>query len=482
MDKSVIVILVCCLYFVLMILAGLYAMSRNKKASDFLVAGRKINLPMTVATLTAIQIGAGIVLGGAENGSKMGVWPGMWYALGCGGGLILAGIFVAAKLKQKEGFVPLDFYENRYGDNKWVRLWAWISNVPSLLGIFIAQLLACGSILSGFGIPFSAGVMICAVVIMIYSTLGGMWGVVITDAIQTIIIAIGIPIIASASLLLLAAKGFGLASVFATPFIPAGTFVKFIYLVVPFLFAISVSYDAYMRYQSAKDARTAKWGCIIAGIIVIFIGTLTSTVGAVARLLYPEVKTGVFSHMVIQALHPVLAGVVISAVLAAAMSSASCLLLAMGASFSRDLYNRFFHPQAKLDDLPRSKTISRITVAVSAIAGILLSFKITNILDAIILFNYPYMGSLLIPLLAGVLWKGATKRGAMAAIFIGGIIGVGAFLSGIPGPFTGWVNPDLGLLYAYAASLLVLWFFSKTGKPAMTDQNQPKIRKGGAHG
>lgn len=469
MEKVNIVILVCGVYFLVMILAGIYAMSRNKKTSDFLVAGRKVNLPMTVATLAAVQIGAGVILGGASNGSQMGMWPGMWYSLGCGGGLILAGIFVASKLRHKDGFVPMDFYERHYGVNKWVRLWAWVSNVPSLLGIFIAQLLACGSILAGFGVPFSTGVIICALVIMIYSTLGGMWGVVITDSIQTVIIVIGMPIIAVASLALLPTQGLSAASVFTTPFMPAGMFTKFIYLVVPFLLAISVSYDAYMRYQSAKDDKTAVWGCILAGILIIIIGTLSSTVGAVARLLYPDVQDGVFSYMVIKALNPVLAGIVISAVLAAAMSSASCLLVSMGATFSRDLYNKVFHPNETLDDLPYSKTISRTVVGVSAVAGILLSFKITNILDAIIIFNYPYMGSLLVPILAGVLWKGATRKGSIAAMFVGGIIGVGAFLAGIPGPFNGWVNPDLGLFYAYGASFIVLYVVSKADNKNKTN-------------
>lgn len=45
--------------------------------------------------------------------------------------------------------VPLDYFAKRYGDSKGIRFWAWISNVPSLLGIFIAQLLACGGILAG---------------------------------------------------------------------------------------------------------------------------------------------------------------------------------------------------------------------------------------------------------------------------------------------------------------------------------------------
>jgi solute:Na+ symporter, SSS family len=464
MEKSTVVLLVCCAYFLIMILVGILVMARNRKASDFLIAGRKLNLLFTVATLSAVQIGAGIILGGSSTGASMGVWPGMWYSLGCGGGLILAGILVAGKLRQKENFVPLDFFEKRYGSNKWIRLWAWISNVPSLLGIFIAQLLACGNILSGFGVPFYRGVIICAMVILVYSTLGGLWGIVLTDVIQTTIIMISIPVISIVSMLALKANNISSAAIFATPFIPPGTITKFIYLVVPFLIAISVSYDAFLRYQASKDARTARLGCIIAGIVVIFIGILTSSVGAAARLLYPDINEGVFSFMVIKSLNPVIAGVVISAVLGAAMSSASGLLIALGATFSRDLYNRFLHPDSNLDELPYSKIISRLAIAFSVVAGILLSFKITNILDAIIIFNYPYMGSLLIPLLAGVLWKGATTRGAIAAIFTGGIIGTSAFLAGTPGPFKGIVNPEMGLFYAYMVSLIVLVFVSRIDK------------------
>ena len=464
MEKSTTVLIVCGIYFVAMILIGFYVQKRNKKASDFLIAGRKVNLPMTIATLAAVQIGAGVVLGSASTASGMGVWPGMWYSLGCGGGLIVAGLLFAKKMRRKDSFVPLDFYERRYGPNKWVRLWAWISNIPSLLGIFVAQLLACGSILAAFGVPFYTGVVICAIVILLYSTLGGMWGVVITDFVQTAIIAIGIPIVAVASLLVLPDYGFSIADVYATSFMPTGTFTKFVYLVVPFLFSISVSYDAYMRYQSAQDDKTASIGCILAGIVVIIIGTLASSVGAVSGLLFPEITDGVFGNMAIVSLNPLLSGIVISAVLAAAMSSGSCLLVSMGATFSRDFYNKFLHPGEELDDMKNSKNLSRAVVGISALVGILVAFKMTSILDAIIIFNYPYMGSLMMPLLLGVLWKGATKRSTYFAMIIGGTIGVGAFLAGIPGPLNGWVNPDMGLFYAYAASALVMYFISKTDK------------------
>ncbi len=233
MEKAPVVIAICCIYFVVLIIAGLYSAARNKKTSDFLVAGRKLNLPYTIATLTAVQVGAGVILGGSANGASMGIWPGMWYALGCGGGLILAGLLVAGKLRRHDSFIPMDYYEYRYGANRWVRIWAWLSNVPSLLGIFIAQLLACGSILSGFGISFHTGVIICAVVILIYSTVGGMWGVANADSVHTSVIIISIPIIAVASLFLLQSNGMAPGTVYSTPFIPRGTFVKFIYLVVP---------------------------------------------------------------------------------------------------------------------------------------------------------------------------------------------------------------------------------------------------------
>ena len=56
MNDNAIVLLVCFIYFFIIIVAGVIMMSRNKKASDYLVAGRKLSLPLTIGTLTAVQI------------------------------------------------------------------------------------------------------------------------------------------------------------------------------------------------------------------------------------------------------------------------------------------------------------------------------------------------------------------------------------------------------------------------------------------
>ncbi len=461
MDNNMIVITVCIIYFVMMVLIGVIAARRNRATSDYLVAGRKLNVTMTAITLAAVQIGVGIVLSSATNGYNDGVWPGMYYAFGCGGGLIIAGLVTTKKLREQEGYVPLDYFAQRYGESRGIRLWAWISNVPSLLGIFIAQLLAAGGILSGFGLSFRTGVVLTAVVILIYCTIGGMWGVVLTDVVQTAIIAVGVPILAVAILIKYAGAGGDIGAIFSTPFIPQGMGTRFVYLVLPFFLSISVSYDAYSRIQSAKNVRTARLGCIIGGILVIVIGALCSMIGVAARTLFPGVTDGIFTIATTGVLPPVLAGLVIAAILAAAMSSANCVILSMGASFARDFYNKFLHPEVEnLDELPKSKLISQATVLLGSLVGIFFAFHMTDILDAMIIFNYPYMGSLLIPLLGGLLWKGATRKGAFAAAISGGIVGVVSFLFGIPGPLYGKMNTDLSLLIAYIVSAVFLVVFS----------------------
>ena len=113
------------------------------------------------------------------------------------------------------------------------------------------------------------------------------------------------------------------------------------------------------------------------------------------------------------------------------------------------------HPESTLDELKHSKTISRIVIVVSLLVGLWIAFKARSILDTIIIFNYPYMGSMLVPLLGGVLWKAGTRQGAFAAIIVGGIIGVVSFLVAMPGPWKGLFNIDLGLFVAYTVSAMV---------------------------
>lgn len=436
------------------LIVGAALSTRIKRVSDYLVAGRNLGLALTTASLAAVQIGAGVVLGGAETGAASGLWPGMWYGLGCGLGLILAGFFAAERLRHLGGIVPIDFFAVRYGEHRGVRMWAWLSNIPSLLGIFAAQLMAAAAVLSGLGISYGNAVLAIGAVILVSNVMSGMWGVVAADFFQVAIIVIGIPL--SAAFAATHVDAGTTAQVLATPFVPAGMGTRAVFLITPFLLSISVSYDAFIRYQSARSAAIAKWGCIIAGVLVILISFFASLIGAVGRQAFPEVAHGeVLMHVVTATLPPVLAGVVVSALLAAAMSTGNALLISLSGCFSRDFYNKVLNPSAELEDLPNAMLYARLAVAVSLGLGVLVALHARGILDTIIIFNYPYMGSMLVPLLGGLLWSRGTKKGAYSAMVVGGVIGVAAFAAGVPGPFQGLFNIDLALLIAFAVSTAV---------------------------
>ena len=438
-------------YLLATLVVGALLSSKIKKVSDYLVAGRNLGLPLTTASLAAVQIGAGVVLGGAEVGASSGVWPGTWYGLGCGAGLVLAGLVAASRLRTLGGIVPIDFFATRYGEQRGVRLWASLSNIPSLLGIFAAQLMASGTVLAGFGLEYTHAVLAIGAVIFFSNVMSGMWGVVAVDFVQVVIIMLGIPLAAVAAVT--HADGVALGPLLATPFIPPGMGTRAIFLITPFLFSISVSYDAFIRYQSARTARIAQVACVIAGLLVIAISFCSALIGAAGKRSFPAVADGaVLTHVITATLPPVLAGIVVSALLAAAMSTANALLISMAGCFSRDFYNKVLNPAAELDDLPRATAYARLAVAVSLVVGVAVALRARGILDTIIIFNYPYMASLLVPLLGGLLWSGATPRGAYAAMGVGGAIGLGAFVVGVPGPLHGLFNIDLALLVAFAAS------------------------------
>ncbi len=277
------------IYMLAMVAVGFYLRDRIRSATDFLVAGRKLGLALTTATMAAVQIGAGVILGGAELAADHGAWPGMWYGLGCGGGLILAGWLVAPKLRGQNAYVPLDYFGRRYGESRPVRFWAWLSNIPSLLGIFVAQLMASGNVFTLFGFTYSEGVWASAIVTMLYSVISGMWGAVVTDFAQVAIILVGVPVVTVA-----VASGLGGPRAppsgacsrhlsFPKGWAPAPSSSS-----CPFCLSISVSYDAFMRYQSAKSAHVARWGCILAGILLVGVSFCVGLSGAAGRVLYPE--------------------------------------------------------------------------------------------------------------------------------------------------------------------------------------------------
>ena len=219
---------------------------------------------------------------------------------------------------------------------------------------------------------------------------------------------------------------------------------------------ISVSYDAYLRFQSAKSGHSAKWGAVYGGLIVIAISFCAALIGAAGREVYPAINaTAVLPEMIQSILSPVLGGIVLAALLAAAMSTANSLVISIAGSCSRDFYNKVLNRNEKLNNLPFVKPLSRIVVGVSALLGIQIALHFEGLLRTMIVFATPYMASMLVALLGGLIWPRATAKAAYSAMVVGGIVGMIAFAVSVPGPFEGQFNADLALLIAWSLSTVV---------------------------
>jgi SSS family solute:Na+ symporter len=440
------------IYLTIMVGIGVVTRERIRRLSDFLVAGRRLGTAMTAASLAALQIGAGVVLGGAEMAAESGFWPGTWFGLAAGFGLILAGWLVGPRLHKSVGFVPMDFFAERYGESKRIRLWAWISNIPSLLGILVVQLMAAGSVLSSFGIARPLGVTIAATVVLLYSALSGMWGSVATDIVQVSLITVAVPLLAFLS----AGKaGIDPVAMVTSSFVPPGMGARAAYIILPFLFSISVSYDAFMRFQCAKSQETARRGAIGGGLVVLAVSAAVAAIGVAGRQLFPAAGASeVFGLVMHRLLPPALAGVVLSAVLGAAMSTANSLVMSLAGTFTRDFYNQILHPGVPLDEVPHATRFARVVVIGCLVVAALLAIGQTGILSTMILFNVPYMASMLVPLLGGALWDGATSRGSRWAIAVGAAGGAAVFVVGVAGLEKRLFPVDLGLMTVWGIALV----------------------------
>src|SRR5581483_10398346 len=162
-------------------------------ASDMMVAGRSLPQWMALLTMTATWLDGGYLLGTAEGAFKMNVASGVQGGLCFGVSLIVGGIFFSKRMRQLGFHTLIDPFESRFGKS-----WAAVLFLPAMLAevFWSAELLvAIGSSFDVIlGIRLTSAILLAALVVTIYTMLGGLWSVAYTDAFQLAIVAIGLAI------------------------------------------------------------------------------------------------------------------------------------------------------------------------------------------------------------------------------------------------------------------------------------------------
>ncbi len=460
---SPLVIAIVVIYLGAMLFIGWLASRRIKSNEDFMVAGRRLGPVMMAGTLAATEVGGGSSLGVAEK--AYGAWglSASWYVFTMTITFVVLA-FIAPRLRRSMVKTVPEYFAKRY-DEPSALLTAVIMLLP-LVGLSAIQLIASSVILSVMlGWSYTACVVVVTIVVTIYSVLGGLWSVTLTDVVQWCLIVVGL--IVAVPFAIEASGGWQQAMSYVpaeklslTEGIGTGTIIS---LVIMYVASFSVGQEAVQRYFAARDERAARWGSLLAGFVYLLFALVPAILGILA---FSMVQQGTLDSAVIEAqgtryVLPVLAvavlpawlvGLVFAALISATMSSADSDLLAAGSIFSNDIYAKYIQRDASDAQILR---VTRLAMVVVAGLALVIALTSTENLIAILMFSFTLRaGGAFFPYVLGHFWKGASARGAIASLLAGSLavivteqglvdVGLDAIIPGLLASFVAFVGFSL---------------------------------------
>ena len=446
------------LYLLVSVGIGLYAARRVHNAKDFAVAGRSLPLPIVAATVFATWFGAEALMGMSATFAKEGLRGVVADPFGSTLCLILAGLFFAPRFYRLNLLTVGDYYKLRY--DRRVEVLCTLCIVASYLGWVAAQFKVLGLVLNVVtenAVSQSAGMIIGAVLVLTYTTFGGMFSVAILDFVQLTVIIGGLLYIVTVVSGLAGGVGTVIhhaAQAGRLDFFPPASFeawVPFIGAGVTMMLGSIPQQDVFQRITSAKDERTAVRGSLV-GASIYFCFCFVPMFLAYAALLVDPTKFATLleqdSQLVLPTLilqhTPAFAQIIFfGAVLSAVMSCSSATLLAPSVALSENVIKGAV-PQ--MDEWALLRTMRLVLVS---FAAVVLAIALTSDATIYKLVVNTYKVTLVaafVPLFAGLYWPQATTQGALWAIGLGLATWIGSELLGPADPV--WPPQLLGLLMA----------------------------------
>ncbi len=404
------------IYAVLMFGVSIFWMRRVKKATDYLVAGRKLPFWMIAGTITANGIGTGVVIGGSGLAYQHG-WAGSAYPIGLGLGAILTG-FIFARMRRYKFMTIVEEVSAYYGNNTAVREFSNIGLFISNLCWMTVQILGGAAVLSAVtGYQVSICIVLSGFIIAMISIPGGLKTVVYTDFLQGLILFCGFGILAY--VILSGAGGFaGLeSSVPKDYFSILGVSSYGTWAVVSLILTLvlDVNSDPTIRQimLSASNERSAKTGFIISGVVEMIFSVIIGLVGMYAFKLNSHLSSPdqTVPWLIANVLPPGIAAVVVVSLASAIFSSANGAALTTGTFFVRHIYPLITGQYSK-----RPLVAVRRTLAAAFIIATIIALKAGTIVNFIVKFLPLTVSGLAVIVLFGRFWNRGNWQGALAAL------------------------------------------------------------------
>jgi solute:Na+ symporter, SSS family len=446
------------LYLLLSVVIGLAAARRVLTTKDFAVAGRSLPLPIVIATVFATWFGAEAVLGISATFVKEGLRGVVADPFGSSLCLILVGLFFAPRFYRLNLLTVGDFYRLRY--NRAVEVLCALCIAASYLGWVAAQFKVFGLVLNAVTegvVSQPVGMVIGAMIVLAYTTFGGMFSVAILDFVQISVIMGGLLYIVSVvsglaggmDVVISHAAQAGKLELF-----PQATFSAWIPFVGAWLTMMLGSIpqqDVFQRITSARDERTAIRGSLLGGILYFCFCFVPMFLAYAATLIDPVLFNTLLdqdSQLVLPTLilrhTPVFAQILFfGAVLSAVMSCASATLLAPSVILSENVIKGVLPSLTDREFL----RVMRLVVVVFAALVLTIALSSGSSIYQLVVSTYKVtLVAAFVPLCAGLFWSRATTQGALCALTIGLMTWMGLELFGPSSSI--WPPQLIGLLMA----------------------------------
>jgi sodium/proline symporter len=418
------------LYLLLMLGIGSYAMRRTANNEDFIIGGRTLGPVTTAISAGASDMSSWLLLGLPGAVFASGLVEGVWISLGLIIGAYLNWRIIAPRLRaysEQLNAVTLPTYlSNRFDDT--TGLLKTVSTLVILIffTLYVASGLKGGTLLftHSFGASEQTALLITTLVVVSYTFLGGYLAVCWTDLIQGLLMLAAL--VACSLMAFFAVAGSG---VDITAVRPEAFHFKITWLTGASLMAWGLGYFGqphilarFIGIKSVKDVASARrigicW-MIICLVLAVEIGLLGIGYHAIAPLDGITSPGGnnelVFLALVSALFHPLFAGFVLAAVLAAVMSTADSQLLVLTSALTEDL------PLFKRFTTKQRAWISRIGVVGFALLAYSLALDSNDTILMMVGYAWGGFGAAFGPvIILSLIWRKTTKHGALAGMLAG---------------------------------------------------------------
>lgn len=394
-------------YFGFMMIIGPLAAKRMKKkdSKDFILAGRSVPLFLVVGGIIATLINSATLLGYGGSGYEVGL-SAYFSAMGYMVALIWMGYWFIPRLR-RANLTTIPELFNRFFGLKHSTI-ATVLVMCRDMGVTAGAAIGMAVVfVSVFDISLDLALLITLLVTLTFTVVGGMWAVMITDTIQSIIILVGTTLMIPLGIAYLGGWANFLDKVPTThvDIFAAGGSQTFAWFIAGTLTFIGYQ-TLIQRGLSADSEKTAKKSFLYGGVIALTWYMVPFVVGIIAVTIFPNISPS-DAFMSMTKLFGKYGSIIFAIiVVASCISTLSSSTLTTASNISYDIYKQFINKEATEKQLV---LVTRISVVLVAIVGMLIGRSLPFILELLLTGGKIMAGSLAPVLLALVFWKASRK-------------------------------------------------------------------------